>query len=343
MRRFARLCAASLALLAAARAPANAAPLAVVATVPDLGALTREVGGDEVELTVLARGPQDAHFIEPKPSFIRKLHDADLYLEIGMDLEVGWAPVLLHSARNPRILPGNPGYLNASRAIRPLQVPTGLVNRSMGDIHVYGNPHFLVDPLNGLRVAAVIRDKLAELRPASADLFRSRYDGFAKRLAERLVGPELASRHPPKALADAIESEGLEALRGDAPLGGWLAEARRLAGVRAVEDHQYWIYFARRFGLVPVATLEPKPGIAPTTGHLGQVVETVKAEGAQLILATAYFDLRHARWVAERTGARVAEMAHQVGSRDGTDDYLAMIDYNVHEALRALADGGGPS
>lgn len=331
----------SLALLAAAGGPARAARLQVVATVPDLGALAETVGGDEVEVTTLVKGPQDPHFIEARPSFIRKLHDADLYVEIGLDLEVGWAPVLLRGARNPKVMPGAPGYLNASGAIRPLGVPSGPVDRSMGDIHAYGNPHFLVDPLNGLRVAALLRDKLADLRPEAAAGFAARYGAFAQQLMERLVGHELASRHAPEELAAATEAGALDALAGDTPVEGWLGAARPLRGVKVVEDHTYWIYFTQRFGLVPVATLEPKPGIAPTTRHLGEVVEAVKAEGARLILTTAYFDPRHARWVAERTGARVAEMAHQVGSRDGTQDYLSMIDYNVREALRALADGGG--
>ena len=143
---------------------AQADALRVVTTVTDLAALTRAVGGDHVEVMSLLRGPQDPHYVDPRPSFVRKLHDADLYVEMGMDLEAAWAPVLLRSARNPKILPSGSGYLNASTAIRPLAVPTGRVDRSMGDIHVYGNPHYLVDPLNGLRVAAALRSKLSLLR-----------------------------------------------------------------------------------------------------------------------------------------------------------------------------------
>ena len=175
---------------------AQADALRVVTTVTDLSALTRAVGGDQVEATSLVRGPQDPHYVDPRPSFVRKLHDADLYVEMGMDLEAAWAPVLLRSARNPKILPSGRGYLNASTAIRPLAVPTAPVDRSMGDIHVYGNPHYLVDPLNGLRVAAAIRDKLSQLRPAAAEAFRAGYAGFEERLLRRLVGPELAGSRP---------------------------------------------------------------------------------------------------------------------------------------------------
>jgi len=318
---------------------ASADPLKVVTTTPDLGELAREVGGDEVEATALVKGPQDPHFVEPRPSFIRRLHDADLYVEQGLDLEVGWAPVLLRSARNSKIVPGGRGYLNAGTAIRPLQVPQVPVDRSMGDIHVYGNPHYLVDPVRGLRVAARLRETLIDLRPGAAETFRSRYAAFARRLMERLVGAELATRHDPEALADAMEANRLdELLEAGVELGGWLATARTWGDRTVVEDHQYWIYFARRFGLEIVATLEPKPGIAPTSGHLREVVDVVEARGAEAILATAYFDLRHARWVAERTGARVARMAHQVGSREGADDYLAMVDYNVREMDRALRE-----
>jgi ABC-type Zn uptake system ZnuABC Zn-binding protein ZnuA len=325
--------------------PAAAESLKVVATVPDLGALARTVGGDAVTVTVLAKGPQDPHSVEPRPSFIRKLHDADLYLEVGMELELGWSPVLLRGARNSDILPGRTGYLSASTAIRPLQVPVAPVDRSMGDIHIYGNPHFLVDPVRGLRVAALVRDKMIELRPAEAEGFRERYERFEKKLVERLVGIELASRVSPAALIEAVESDRLDALadREGAPVKGWLGEARKLSGVRAVEDHQAWVYFADRFGLQLVETLEPQPGIAPTARHLREVVETMSAREARVILASPYFDPRHAGWVSERTGAGVAAMAHQIGSREGADDYLSMIEYNLRQVLAASEKGEAPS
>lgn len=318
---------------------AAAEPLRVVASVPDLGDLVREVGGSEVEVSVITKGPQDPHFVEARPSFVRVLHDADLYLEIGRELEVGWSSVLLRAARNPKILPGSRGYLAASAAIEPLQVPTGPVTRAMGDVHPYGNPHFMTDPLSGLRVSALIRDKLAELRPAADEGFRVRRQSFAKRLMERLVGPELAATRDPDELARRLEAGDLDASQ----LGGWLGEARALRGVGVVEDHSAWAYFARRFGLDVVATLEPKPGIAPTTSHLSEVVERVKARRARVILASPYFDPRHASWVAERTGARIAPMAHQEGSREGTDDYLATIEYNLRAVLAAASDGAAPS
>ncbi len=337
-----RSCALLLAALCALpAATAFAEPLRVVASVPDLASLLRELGGDEVEVTRIIQGPQDPHSIEPRPSFIRSLHDADLFVVTGMDLEIGWAPVLLQSARNSRIQPGTDGYADASQVIGPLEVPPPGASRAQGDLHPYGNPHYLTDPLNGLRVAGLIRDTLSELRPEQESLFRERYDAFARRLMERLVGAELAARHDPGELARAIESDGLDRFleeRSEAKLlGGWLGAVRPLRGTKAAEEHQLWAYFARRFGLVLVARLEPFPGIAPTTRHLGAVVETMKAQQVPLILTSAYFDPRHARWVAERSEARIVPLAHQSGARPGTeDDYLAAIDYNVRALVEAM-------
>jgi ABC-type Zn uptake system ZnuABC Zn-binding protein ZnuA len=325
--------------VALAAGAGDARPLRVVATVPDLGSLARAVGGDRVDVFVFTKGPQDAHFVEPRPSFVRKLHDADLYLQQGMDLEIGWAPVLLRQARNTRVLPGGSGYLDASSAIPPLEVPAAQVDRSMGDVHPYGNPHYLTDPLNGLRVAQLLRDKLIELRPEETSAFRSRYQAFADATLKALVGEELVERRGSAELTDHIEDGTLLDLLGEEGgperLGGWLGAMRERGETKAVQDHRLWPYFAQRFDLDLMATLEPLPGIAPTTRHLSQVIELMRREGVGLVLSSPYFDPRHARWVAERTGARIAEMAHQVGARKGTDDYLATIDYNLRQVLGA--------
>jgi ABC-type Zn uptake system ZnuABC Zn-binding protein ZnuA len=339
VKRIARSAAALLGLLVAAL-PAAAKPLEVVATIPDLGSLAATIGGADVSVTTLAKGPQDPHFLEPRPSFVRSLHDADVFVLVGMELEVGWVPPLLNTARNPRIVPGKPGYVDASTAIVPMEVPQGVVSRAMGDVHPYGNPHYLVDPLNGLRVAALLRDRFAELRPEAAAAFGERYRGFAAELVARLVGSEAAAGHSPDEIAGAAEAGRLDALLGRPP-AGWLGSVHDASGREMVEDHKLWEYFARRFGLRPVATLEPLPGIAPTTRHLAEVVEAMKQDHVGLILSSVYFDPRHASWVAERTGARIVPMAHQVGAREGTGDYLAMVDYNVRALEAALAATGG--
>jgi ABC-type Zn uptake system ZnuABC Zn-binding protein ZnuA len=324
-----RLVSALLAVLAAA--PAFAEPLRVVTTVTDLADLVRRVGGDEVTVESLVRGPQDPHFVDPRPTFVKRLHEADLYVVMGLSLEVGWSPVLLQSARNARIRPGGDGYVDASRAITPLEVPAGTVDRSQGDVHAGGNPHYLSDPLNGLRVAKLLAERLSAARPGAAATFAANAAAFERALLERLAGPELAARMPADELVAAIEGNRL-----DARAGGWLGQLAQARGVRAVQDHQLWPYFARRFGLELIGQLEPLPGIAPTTAHLTEVVEQVRAQGVKLLLASPYFDPRHAATVADRTGIPVVTLAHQTGALPGADDYLSTVDLNVRAVAEAL-------
>jgi zinc/manganese transport system substrate-binding protein len=175
--------------------------LRVAATVPELGSLVQEMGGDQVEVTVFGKGTEDADFIEAKPSFIRALSPTDLYVQMGMELEIGWAPVLLQNAGNPNVLPGAKGYLDASTVITPLEVPRGTMDRSRGDVHAAGNPHYLTDPLNGLSGAGLIRDKLAELRPDQHNYFEQRGQAFHQRLGVSIVGETLARKYDFEKLA----------------------------------------------------------------------------------------------------------------------------------------------
>lgn len=316
--------------------PAAADPLHVVTSTPDLADLVHQVGGDEIDATSLVRGPQDPHFLDPRPTFVRQLHDADLYVEVGLGLEVGWSPVLQKAARNPAIRPGGERYVDASRAIVPLDVPTGAVDRSQGDVHAGGNPHYLSDPLNGLRVARLLAERLAAVRPEAAAKFEAGAAAFERAVLERLVGAELAASRPAPELVAALDEGRLDALGGEAALGGWLGQLRAAQGVLAIEDHRLWPYFAKRFGLVLVGELEPIPGIAPTTAHLTQVVALVKERGVRLLLASPYFDARHARTVADRTGIPVVTLAHQTGALPGADDYLSTVGRNVKAVADAL-------
>jgi ABC-type Zn uptake system ZnuABC Zn-binding protein ZnuA len=309
----------------------NPTPLRVCATVPDLGALVREVGGDEVSVTIFAKGREDAHFVEAKPSFIKSLSQADIYISVGLDLEIGWAPVLLQNARNSRILIGSQGFLDASTAVTPVEIPSGQVDRSRGDIHPFGNPHYLLDPLNGLRVAALIRDKLGELRPDRKPYFEKRYAGFQRRLGEALGGEALAAKYDPETIASLAEESRL-----DSAAQGWLGMMLPYRGVRVVSDHNIWPYFARRFGLSVRGFLEPKPGLSPTTKHLQSLIEQMRAEGTGLILTVPYFDPRHAQFISANTKARIVPLAHQVGALPGTEEYLRLIDYNVRQIVEAL-------
>jgi ABC-type Zn uptake system ZnuABC Zn-binding protein ZnuA len=323
-----------------AEAQSGAQPIQVCATVPELGSLAHEVGGDQVAVSVFGKGTEDPHFVEAKPSFIKVLSQCELYLQMGMELEMGWAPVLLQNARNGRVLPGARGYLDASAVITPLEVPSGPVDRSMGDVHPAGNPHYLLDPVNGLRVARLIRDKLSELRPERQKYFDERYADFRQRLGAALVGAALAKKYDVEKLAllfeagklgDFLKSQGEESL-----LGGWFGLMMPYRGAKVVADHNMWPYFARRFGISVIGFLEPKPGLPPTTKHLNDLIESMRAQGVKVILANPYFDPRFAQFVAERTGAQVVNIAHMVGARPGTDDYISMVDYDVRRLAGAL-------
>lgn len=321
-----------------------AEPLRVCATVPELGSLAEEVGGAEVTVTVFTKGTEDPHFTVPKPSFIRALNACHAYVQTGLELEVGWAPALLQNARNAAILPGGAGFIDASTAISVLGVPSGQIDRSMGDVHPGGNPHYLLDPLNGLRVAALLRDRFSTLRPEAEQHFAARYADFRQRLGAALVGAALSRKYDFEKLAllaehgrlvDFLDSQGDTAL-----LDGWLGIMQPHAGAKIVAEHDAWAYFAARFGLEMIAFLEPISGVPPTTSHLGAVIEQMRAEQIGVVLATAYYDPRYGRFVSDKTGAAVVAIAHQVGARPGAEDYLSMTDYNVRQLSSALGAGG---
>ena len=315
---------------------ARAEPLRVAATTPDLASLVESVGGDAVEVTFFVRGGQDPHFVEARPSFIRVLSRSDLFVRVGLQLEAGWVPALVRSARNGRILPGAPGNLDASTVIPRLGVIGGIVDRSMGDVHAEGNPHYLVDPLNGIRVARAIRDRLVELRPELEEPFRANTAVFEEALLSRLVGEAWVADYGAAALAEAMLAGARPDGADKSRIGGWLGAMRPHRGRAVVADHDLWPYFAERFGIKVAAFLEPLPGITPTTKHLAEVVRLMQAKEIRVILSASYFHPRYARKVAKATGARVVEMANQVGARDGVDDYLEMIDWNVRQVANAL-------
>ncbi len=318
----------------------QAQSLKVCATVPELGSLVQEVGGEQVTLTVFAKGTENPHFVVPKPSFIKALSSCDAYVQVGLELEVGWAPPLLQNARNGNIVPGGQGHIDASTAIAPLEVPTTPVDRSMGDVHPAGNPHYLTDPMNGLRVARLLRDRLSTLRPASAPYFAERYADFRRRLGVALFGEALADAYDFEKLAvlaqhgrldNFLKGQGQESL-----LDGWFGRLRPYAGSKLVADHRLWSYFSALFGFNLIAHLEPRPGIPPTTKHLNTVIEIIKANGVKAVLAAAHYDPRYAQFVSDNTDTVIVPMANQGNSRPGTAHYLDMVDYNVTQLSAAL-------
>ena len=289
--------------LAASASPAYAA-IKVVATTEDLAALTREVGGDKVSVESLAKGYQDPHFVEPKPSFILKLHDADLLVAVGRELEIGWLPPLIAQSRNAKIQPGGPGYLDASLTVKILDIPTGQITRAMGDVHPQGNPHYWLDPGNGRRIAQAIQQKLSALSSADAAYFAQRYADFDKRLAE-------AEKR-------------------------WDAAMAPFKGAKIITYHRSWPNFAERFGIDVVGYVEPKPGIPPSPAHTIDVIQEMKRDNVKVIAVEPYFDLKTPNAIARETGAQVLVLSPSVGGVKEASSYIALFDYDIALLTKAL-------
>lgn len=319
---------------------AAAAPLRVFATTTDLGSLVNEVGGDRVEVVTMVRGRDDPHFAEARPSFIKQLAEADLFVQVGLELETAYVDPLIQNARNANVIPGARGFLDTSRAIVPLDVPTMAIDRSMGDMHALGSPHYLLDPVRGVDVAQLIASKLSELKPEDGPYFQGRLADLRSRVGAAMVGQALATKYDAFKLAQLAEQGGLDAFlrqQGDREaLGGWYALMLPAAGSKVIDDHWMWTYFARRFGFQVVGHLEQRPGIPPSTAHLQALIERVIAEKIPGMIATPYYDRRYAARVVEATGIAVIELAHQTGSRPGTDTWFEMVDYNVKTTAAVL-------
>jgi len=296
----------TLAALALA-APAHAA-LNVVAATEDLADLTRQVGGDKVKVESIARGYQDPHFVEAKPSFILKLAKADLLVVVGRELEIGWLPPLITQSRNAKIQVGAEGYLDASLTARILEIPTGQITRAMGDVHPLGNPHYWLDPGNGRRVAQAIVEKLARMSPGDAAYFQARYAEFDKRLAE-------AEKR-------------------------WDAMIAPYKGLKIVTYHRSWPNFAERFGLEVVGYVEPRPGIPPSPSHTLDLIAEMKRQNVKILLVEPYFDLKTPQSIARETGAKVLVMSPSVGGEKPITDYLALFDYDLKLLVAAIQETG---
>jgi zinc/manganese transport system substrate-binding protein len=297
---------AGLALLACV--PSARATVNVVAATEDLADLTRQVGGDKVKVETIARGYQDPHFVEAKPSFILKLAKADLLVVVGRELEIGWLPPLVDQSRNGKIRPGSDGYLDASLSARILDIPTGPITRAMGDVHPLGNPHYWLDPDNGRRVAKAIADKLARLDPGNASTFAARYADFDKRLAE-------AEKR-------------------------WDAMMAPYKGLRIVTYHKSWPNFAERFSLDVIGYVEPRPGIPPSPGHTLQLMAEMKRQGVKILLVEPYFDLKTPNSIGRETGAKVLVMPPSVGGEKEITDYFKLFDYGINLLVTAIKEVG---
>jgi ABC-type Zn uptake system ZnuABC Zn-binding protein ZnuA len=284
--------------------------LNVVTSTEDLATITREVGGDKVTVVALAKGYQDPHFVEPKPSFILAVNRANLYIAIGRELEIGWLPPLVTSSRNARIQPGARGYLDASLNVRILEIPTGQITRAMGDVHPLGNPHYWLEPGNGRLIAQAIRNRLGELSPADRAYFAQRYDDFDRRLA-------------------AAEKR-------------WDVTMAPYKGTRIVTYHRSWPNFTERFGLEVVGYVEPKPGIPPSPSHTLELIDEMKRGGVKLIVVEPYFSLRTPQAIANQfAGGKVLILAPSVGGVKEVTDYIQLFEYNVNLLAGALKQATG--
>jgi len=294
---------AALALAAPARAAVN-----VMASTEDLADLARQVGGDKVKVESIARGYQDPHFVEAKPSFILKLAKADLLVVVGRELEIGWLPPLIQQSRNAKVQPGAEGYLDASLTAKILEIPTGQITRAMGDVHPQGNPHYWLDPGNGRHIAKAIVEKLSKMDAADAAYFQSRYDDFDKRLAE-------AEKR-------------------------WDAQMAPYKGLKIVTYHRSWPNFTDRFGLEVIGYVEPRPGIPPSPSHTLDLIQEMKAQKVGIIVVEPYFDLKTPNAIARETGAKVVVLAPSVGAEAAITDYLKLFDYDVNLVVSAIKGTG---
>lgn len=325
-----------------AQEPAARTAHAVVAATTDVAALCRAIGGDRVAVTTFLPGPQDPHYLDPRPSMLYAVQKAELLVFTGRELESGWLPVLIQNGRNPATQPGQLGNLDCSRAVRALGVPTASIDRSAGDVHMAGNPHYLLDPLCGLQVAELLCFRMAALWPAEKDLFVANFATFRQKLAEAMVGAELAKAYEYEADKLALAYGNgtlLDVLKEQGDLGrlaGWFGLVAPLRGRPVVVDHDLWPYFAERFGFTVFGFLEPKPGVTPSTAHLEQLGTRMRDGRVQVLLASPYFPVQYADVLQKLLPVQVAAMAHQPGARPGTDDYLAFVDHNVRAVVDAL-------
>jgi len=335
----------SLLLVALLGTRARAAePINVVATLSDFGKIAEAVGGDKVRVSTIASGVQDPHFVDPKPSYVLKLRDADLFLVNGLELEIGWVPPLLEGARNGRIKPGSAGYVDCSRNIPVLEVPSGQVTRAEGDVHPFGNPHYTTDPLNDKIVADTIGDALAQLRPADAEYFAQHKKAFQAGIDRALFGQELVDLVGGKKLDRLARSGELDSFlqnesSGGAKLatklGGWLAQMAPLKGAKIVFFHKSYSYFNQRFGLNVVDYVELKPGIQPGPSHLADVVATINREKVKVVATHPFYDDKIAKLVAEKGGAQLVTLPLNIGGVKGADDVLSFFNVSTSTLLKA--------
>jgi len=279
------------------------AQIKVVTTLPDLASITQYVGGDQVDVFSIAKGYQNPHFVDPKPSYIVKLSRADMFVTVGLDLEKGWAPQLVESSRNSDIQRGNVGYVDASKGISLLQVPQK-VNPEEGDIHIYGNPHYWLDPIRGKRVAQNIYDHLVEIDPENTGQYTQNLEDFKNKIDKKMTQ--------------------------------WQQKIEPYKGTNIIAYHNEWVYFEKRFGLEIADFLEPKPGIPPTPSQLVNVIKKVKSQDIPILINSPYFSSKSPNVVKRNTSIKLVNLSTMTGGYEEIKDYFDLFDYNINTLVEAL-------
>ena len=325
--------------------PEPAAPLKVVASLPTYGAIAREIVGDRATVTSIAKGDEDPHFVQPKPSFVSLLRDADLFVTTGLDLEL-WVPALLDRSGNRKIQEGGPGFVAAYRGVSLLEVPTS-VSRSAGDIHVDGNPHIHTDPLNGILIARNILAGLQKVSPQDGGYFAQREQDFERRVLEATMGAELVEILTPATAFSLLQSDKLHGFLSQQKyqgkplmdrLGGWLAEAQVFRGKEMACYHKEWAYFSNRFKITCVTYIEAKPGIPPTPRHVQQVIALMRERKIPVLFASNYFDRKQIQQVADRTGAKAVIVSENAEGEPGVDTYFELVSSWIDGLSTAYKD-----
>ncbi len=295
-----------LAIVLLGHAAAAADKIKVVATIPDLADMTKNIGDDLVEVSSLATGVEDIHAVPMKPSFAVLLNHADVVVLLGLEAEHAFLPGLLEAARNPKILRDQPAYIDASVYVTALEVPTR-IDRALGDLHPMGNPHYNLDPVSGKLAARAIADGLARNYPEYATTFKKNLDAYLAKL--------------------------------DANIARWQTEAAPLKGKKLVSYHPDMVYFAERFGMQPVGTIEIRAGIDPTPSHIAELEERMRSEKVDIVVRELQYPAGLAETVAQATGAKLVELPVMTGGVPQATDYISFIDYNLHTMLRAVQGG----
>ena len=317
----------------------------VITTLTVYADIARTIGGDRVEVRAIVAGDQDAHYVKPKPSYAVWLSKADLFVETGLDLEL-WAPTLIDKSRNPKIRSGQPGYVAVADGVHMLEVPSAM-DRSQGDVHIYGNPHIHTSPINAKIIAENIAIGLSRISPENADYFQANLEKFKNEIDRRLFGEDLVQILGGETLSRLalndqlipfLKSQTFQGKKLIDYLGGWMKEMLPLRGKKLVAYHKNWAYFQQLFGLEIMGYVEPKPGIPPSPRHVENLLQLMRKYHIKVILAANYFDERKVREIAQKIGGKAVIVPLSVGGVPEVQNYFQLIDYWIQHLKAAFEE-----